>query len=102
MTLTGHSGGGSFMFGVIEAADEIPGYIDRIAFLDANYDFDGAKTRGTSFAAGSRATPSRRLIVLAYDDRNIMLDGKKVVGPDRRHVPRDASGWSKPSSQTFR
>ena len=25
---------------------------------------------------------SRRLIVLAYDDREIMLDGKKVVGPD--------------------
>ena len=42
VTLTGHSGGGSFMFGVIEASDEIPNYIDRIAFLDANYSFDAA------------------------------------------------------------
>ena len=40
VTLTGHSGGGSFMFGVIEGNEQIPGYIDRIAFLDANYSFD--------------------------------------------------------------
>ena len=31
------------MFGVIDGADEIPAYIDRIAFLDANYNFDAAK-----------------------------------------------------------
>ena len=41
--LTGHSNGGSFMFGVIDGSDEIPAYIDRIAFLDANYNFDAAK-----------------------------------------------------------
>jgi hypothetical protein len=80
MTLTGHSGGGSFIFGAIEADDEIPAFIDRIAFLDANYAFDAelhaAKLQG--WLAGNAA---RRLIVLAYDDREIVLDGKKVVGP---------------------
>ena len=35
----------------------------------------------TNSSRGSRPTP-RRLVVIAYDDREIMLDGKKVVGPD--------------------
>lgn len=37
--LTGHSGGGSFTFGFINAFDAIPTYITRIAFLDSNYSF---------------------------------------------------------------
>jgi hypothetical protein len=39
VTLTGHSGGGSFMFGFIEGQPAIPSWIERIAFLDANYNF---------------------------------------------------------------
>jgi hypothetical protein len=80
VTLSGHSGGGSFMFGVIEAADEIPAAIDRIAFLDANYAFD-AKLHAEKLSRWLSGDQSRRLIVVAYDDREIMFDGKKVVGP---------------------
>jgi hypothetical protein len=80
VTLTGHSGGGGFIFGVIEYADDIPAYIDRIAILDANYNFDAAKHAG-KLLRWLNGNPSRRLIVLAYDDRNIELNGKKVVGP---------------------
>lgn len=77
VTLTGHSGGGSFMFGFIEGHSSIPKWIDRIAFLDANYNFD-AKHRAplARWLADDR---SHRLVVVAYDDREIMLDGKKVV-----------------------
>jgi hypothetical protein len=81
VTLTGHSGGGSFMFGLIEAADDIPEQIDRIAFLDANYAFD-AELHAAKFERWLQRDEQRRLIVLAYDDREITLDGKKVVGPD--------------------
>jgi hypothetical protein len=81
ITLSGHSGGGSFIFGVIEAFDEIPGWIDRIVILDANYAFDAAK-HGGKLMRWLQGDKSRRLIVLAYDDRNIELNGKKVVGPD--------------------
>jgi hypothetical protein len=81
VTLTGHSGGGSFIFGVIEAFDEIPAWIDRMAILDANYAFDAAK-HGEKLVRWLQGDESRRLIVLAYDDRNIELNGKKVVGPD--------------------
>jgi len=80
VTLTGHSGGGGFMFSVVEAGDDIPEYIDRIAFLDANYNFDAA-THAARFADWLRGDDVRRLVVLCYDDRNITLDGKKVVGP---------------------
>ena len=81
VTLTGHSGGGSLIFGVIEAADDIPAAIDRIAILDANYAFDAAK-HGDKLLPWLKGDDSRRLIVLAYDDRNIEFNGKKVVGPD--------------------
>jgi hypothetical protein len=78
--LTGHSAGGSFMFGVIEGSDDIPAYIDRIAFLDANYSFDDA-LHTKKIERWLKGDDARRLIVIAYDDREITLDGKKVVGP---------------------
>ena len=80
VTLTGHSGGGSFMFGLIEGDDDIRPYVDRIAYLDANYSFDAEK-HGGKFIRWLEHDESRRLIVVAYDDREIVLDGKKVVGP---------------------
>ena len=40
VTLTGHSGGGSFMFGFIDGQDSLPSWLERIAFLDANYNFE--------------------------------------------------------------
>lgn len=79
VTLTGHSGGGAFMFGVIDADDDIPNYIDRIAFLDANYSFDAA-LHAAKIERWLDGDDDRQLIILAYDDREIMLNGKKVVG----------------------
>ena len=77
VTLTGHSGGGSFMFGFIEGQDSLPSWLERIAFLDANYNFD--YRHGEKLVKWLRGNPKNTLVVLAYDDRNIMLDGKKVV-----------------------
>ncbi|HEX3572923.1 MAG TPA: hypothetical protein VHU44_19045 [Acidobacteriaceae bacterium] len=77
--LTGHSGGGSFTFGFINAFDAIPGYITRIAFLDSNYSFGDDTAHGPKLIAWLRGNSDRRLVVIAYDDRNIELDGKKVV-----------------------
>lgn len=77
VTLTGHSGGGSFMFGFIEGQDSLPSWLERIAFLDANYNFD--YRHGEKLVKWLRRDVHNTLVVLAYDDRNIMLDGKKVV-----------------------
>ena len=40
--LSGHSGGGSLIFGYINAVDQIPDDVVRIAFLDSNYAYDRA------------------------------------------------------------
>ena len=80
--LTGHSGGGSFLFGFIDAADAIPANVRRIAFLDANYSYSDESKHGDKLLAWLRGEPSRSLIVIAYDDREITFNGKKVVGPD--------------------
>lgn len=77
VTLTGHSGGGSFMFGFIEGQDTLPPWLARIAFLDANYNFSAL--HGASLRTWLRADARHRLVTLAYDDREITLDGKKVV-----------------------
>jgi hypothetical protein len=80
-TLAGHSGGGSFMFGFIEGQPSIPQWVNRIVFLDANYNFDSLQ-HGAKFTDWLRADPQHKLVVIAYDDRNIMLDGKRVVSDD--------------------
>jgi hypothetical protein len=80
ITLTGHSGGGSFMFGYLNGGEAIPDRIDRIAFLDANYSYSDNDHAAKLLSWLGRA-PDHRLLVLAYDDRRIMLDGKLVVSP---------------------
>lgn len=81
VVLTGHSGGGSFIFGYIDAVDEIPPSIERIAFLDANYGYANELKHGEKIVRWLTRTPDAHFLVLAYDDRNIELDGKKVVSP---------------------
>lgn len=77
VTLTGHSGGGSFAWGFIDGQPALPDWLERIAFLDSNYSFEPA--HGEKIAAWLRGDRRRTLVVLAYDDREITLDGRKVV-----------------------
>ena len=79
--LTGHSGGGSFITGYINAFDSIPEFIDRIAYLDANYRFDDSLRHGQKLFDWLKADKSRTLAVIAYNDREIVFNGKKVVSP---------------------
>ncbi len=81
ITLTGHSGGGSFLAGYLNAVESIPSFIDRVAYLDSNYSYSDEDRHGDKLLAWINGDAARRLIVLAYDDREIMLNGKKVVGP---------------------
>src|SRR4029078_5941194 len=75
VTLTGHSGGGSFMFGFIEGRPSIPNWIDRIAFLDANYNF--AAQHRAPLAQWLAADKRHTLGVVADDYRQIMVGGRK-------------------------
>jgi hypothetical protein len=82
VSLVGHSGGGSFLFGLIDAAETIPDFVDRIVFLDANYSYSDTDKHGDKLLVWLKADRTKRLVVIAYDDRNIMLNGKPVIGPD--------------------
>ncbi|MEO7521406.1 MAG: hypothetical protein ABIW79_06270 [Gemmatimonas sp.] len=77
VTLTAHSGGGSFIWGFIEGQAALPSWVERIAFLDANYSFE--PRHGEKLAEWLHRSAGNALVVLAYDDRDITLDGKKVV-----------------------
>ncbi len=77
VTLTGHSGGGSFAWGFIDGQDSLPPWLVRIGFLDSNYSFE--PRHGEKIARWLKGDTNRTMVVLAYDDREIMLDGKKVV-----------------------
>ncbi|MGH9884228.1 MAG: hypothetical protein ACREBE_01780 [bacterium] len=77
VTLTGHSGGGSFAWGFIDGQAALPDWLERIAFLDSDYSYE--TRHGVKMTEWLRRRSSNTLVVLAYDDRNIMLDGKKVV-----------------------
>ncbi len=79
--LSGHSGGGSFITGYINAHNSIPRDISRIIYLDANYSYSDSLRHGEKLHSWLRADTTHKLCVIAYDDREIVLNGKKVVGP---------------------
>jgi pimeloyl-ACP methyl ester carboxylesterase len=79
IVLTGHSAGGTFTFGYLDGLERIPDDIERIAFLDSNYAYDSAKGHDAKLAQWLNASPSHRLIVLAYQDYVALLDGKTFV-----------------------
>lgn len=81
ITLSAHSGGGSLLFGYIEAVERIPDWIERIVWLDANYGYSNEAGHAEKLLEWLNRAPEHCLGVVAYDDREIELDGKKVVGP---------------------
>lgn len=82
VVLACHSGGGSFLWGWMDANAELPTYVHRILFLDANYSFSSKEGHDRKLLQWLNRSTDNLLVVIAYDDREIELDGKKVVGAD--------------------
>lgn len=82
VVLSCHSGGGAFLWAWMNAHDVLPTWLHRVVFLDANYSYSDEDRHGDKMIAWLRGNASRRLFVLAYDDREITLNGRKVVEPD--------------------
>lgn len=80
VALCGHSGGGSFVLGYINAEKRIPKFVKRISFLDSDYDYDNT-LHGDKIINWLKESDNHFLSVLAYDDRNVKFDGKNVVSP---------------------
>ncbi len=81
LELSAHSGGGSLIFGYLDSVERIPPPVKRIVLLDSNYNYNDEAKHGDKLLEWLRRSPEHHLIVIAYDDRNITLNGKRVVGP---------------------
>ncbi|MFD0941280.1 hypothetical protein [Pedobacter boryungensis] len=79
ITLSSHSGGGSFIFGYINSQVEIPAYIERIGFLDATYGYEAEKHQAK--LKNWLNTKNKSLQVIAYNDSVVVYNGKPLVSP---------------------
>ncbi|MFA6978764.1 MAG: T9SS type A sorting domain-containing protein [Ignavibacteriaceae bacterium] len=75
--LTGHSGGGSFTFGFMNNAAEIPNSVERISFLDSDYNYDDGY--GLKLLNWINASPNHFLSVIAYNDSVALYNGEPFV-----------------------
>lgn len=81
VSLLSHSGGGSFVFGFINSKEIIPDYVERIIFFDSNYGYADSLRHGEKIASWLSNNKNHKLLVFAYDDRNVKIDGKNIVSP---------------------
>lgn len=79
LSLTGHSGGGSFIFGYLNSVTQLPNYIERIGFLDATYGYETEKHKQKLQQWLNQAKKS--LQVIAHNDSVVVYNGKPLVSP---------------------
>lgn len=78
VVLASHSGGGSLMFGYLNAVKQITDDVKRLAFLDSNYAYNRTN-HADKLKNWLAAAPENRMCVLAYQDYLGLLDGKPFV-----------------------
>jgi len=77
IVLTGHSGGGRFIFSFMDASVDIPEYIKRIIFLDSNYGYEDIY--GTKIINWLKIREDNYLCVIAYNDSVALYNEKPIV-----------------------
>lgn len=78
--LNGHSGGGSFIFGYLDAVKSVPANVQRIAFLDSDYGYEEEQHKN-KLVTWLKEDQQRKLLVLAYNDSVVIYNGKPLVSP---------------------
>lgn len=82
VVLTCHSGGGALVWEFLNQHPTIPAWISRIVLLDANYSYSDEAGHGDKLLEWLMGDVRRRLVVIAYDDRMVELNGRRVVSDD--------------------
>ncbi|MFC1484549.1 hypothetical protein ACFL6Q_05840, partial [Candidatus Neomarinimicrobiota bacterium] len=78
LILSGHSGGGSFVFGLLDSyGGEIPTEVRRIIFLDSNYGY--TDEYGPLVEEWLQTSTTNHLMVMAYNDSAALYQGKRIV-----------------------
>lgn len=80
VALDSHSGGGAFEWAYINCIPEIPATIDRIAFLDSEYNYESLKHEVK--IAKWLLAGSHYLCAIAYDDASARYKGKPFVSAE--------------------
>ena len=78
IVLNGHSGGGSFIIGFLDAVKEIPRNVERIAFLDSDYGYEDSLHKN-KLAEWLENGSQHKLLVLAYNDSLVIFNNKPLV-----------------------
>ncbi|HEV2331147.1 MAG TPA: hypothetical protein VGY56_20380, partial [Verrucomicrobiae bacterium] len=78
VVLASHSGGGSLIFGYLNAVDEIPARVRRIAFLDSDYAYEST-LHAKKLINWLAASDANHLCVIAYQDYLGLYNGKPFV-----------------------
>jgi hypothetical protein len=78
VVLSSHSGGGRFIFSYIDAVEEIPEDVARIAFLDSNYGYEDTIS-GPKLARWLKSGKKKYLCTLAYNDSVVIYNGRPLV-----------------------
>ncbi len=78
--LNSHSGGGSFIFGYLDAVTSIPAAISRIGFIDSDYGYEDS-LHGEKLVQWLTSAKKHSLYVLAYNDSVVIYNGKPLVSP---------------------
>jgi hypothetical protein len=81
VVLSGHSGGGSFIFGFLNSVEKIPNIVERITFLDSNYGYEDSLKHGDKIIDWLKESEDHYLSVIAYDDMNVKINGENIVSP---------------------
>lgn len=81
IVLSGHSGGGSFIFGFLNSVENIPNIVERITFLDSDYGYEDSLNHGGKIIKWLNESNEHYLSVIAYDDRDVKINGKNIVSP---------------------
>ncbi len=80
LVLSGHSGGGRFIFSYIDAHDGIPPEVVRTAFLDSDYGYDDT-IYGPELVSWLKSGREKYLCTMAYNDSMVIYNGKPLVSP---------------------
>lgn len=81
IVLSGHSGGGSFIFGFLNSIEKIPDDVERITFLDSNYGYEDSLKHGDKLVEWLNESNEHYLSIIAYDDSSVKINGKNIVSP---------------------
>ena len=78
IVLDSHSGGGSFIFGYLDAVKSIPASIQRIGFIDSDYGYEDS-LHTAKFINWLGQSRKHALYVLTYNDSVVIYNGKPLV-----------------------